>query len=251
MRTVARLGEDEFAVLLPNVGAESATQVAQRLTTTLSESVQLSSLKIDARVSIGIALFPGHGTDPDSLIRRAYMASYQASRSTAGFAVYAGSLDQDCTRRLALMGDLRHAIEHNELLLYCQPKVHIASGQVNGAEALVRWPHPHAGMMAAAEFIKLAEHTGLITPLTYWVLEAAFSQSYTWHEAGLEHPLSVNLSARDLRDPKLIDRIQGLFATWGAQPEWIQLELTESALMEDPVGALDPLCQTSCRLEII
>jgi EAL domain-containing protein (putative c-di-GMP-specific phosphodiesterase class I) len=127
------------------------------------------------------------------------------------------------------------------LLLYCQPKVNIASRRVCGAEALVRWEHPVHGMILTSEFIPLAEQAGLITPLTDWMLESAFSQCYAWHEAGLDWPLAVNLSAHDLRDPDLVDRIRGLFSTWGIGPELIQFELTESALMEDPASALETL----------
>lgn len=240
---LARVGEDEFAVLLPSAGAEYATQAAHRMVRALYEPLELAGLTVDSRACIGIALFPGHGADPDALIRRANVAAYQAKRTARGYAIYVGSEDQECTRRLALMGDLRRAIERNELLLYCQPKVDLASGHVCGAEALVRWPHSQYGMLFPEEFIKLAEHGGLITPLTHWVLEAAFSQSYAWQEAGVNHPLSVNLSAHDLRDPRLLERIKGLFATWGTRPDRIQFELTESALMVDPAGALATLAR--------
>ena len=239
--SVARMGENEFAVLVPNSDAEQATRFAAKILLALYEPIELSGLMLDPRASIGITLFPGHGTDPDVLIRRAYLALHQAKRTGSGYAVYAGGLDKDSTHRLALMGDLRSAIDNNELLLYCQPKVDIRAARVCGAEALVRWRHPEKGMINPGEFIKLAESTGLITPLTFWMLGTAVSQSYAWREEGLDAPLAVNLSAHDLRDPKLLDRIKGSFATWGAQPDWIQFELTESALMEDPAGSLATL----------
>lgn len=238
---VARVGEAEFAILLPQSDADYATQMAQRLSTMLNDPIEASGLKLDAQATIGIALFPGHGSEPDPLLRHARAAMSEAKHSGHDYAVFTASLDQACARRLAMTGDLRWAIEHNELLLYCQPKVRMATARLCGAEALVRWQHPVMGMVPTSEFIKLAEFTGLITPLTHWVLEAAFRQSYTWHEAGLDQPLSVNLSAQDLRYPKLLDKIKGLFATWGAQPSWIQFELTESALMEDPTSALEML----------
>ena len=115
--------------------------------------------------------------------------------------------------------------------------------RVCGAEALIRWQDPQLGMISTAEFVRLAEDTGLFTPLTYWVLEAAFSQRHPWHEVDFELPLAANLSARDLRDPRLVDHIRGLFATWGAFSNWMEFEITESALMEDPSGALDTLKQ--------
>ena len=238
---VARMGEDQFAVLMPNSDAEQATRFAAKILLALYEPVDLSGLMLDPRASIGISLFPGHGTDPDALIRRAHVGLHQAKRTGSGYAIYTGGLDKDSTPRLALMGDLRSAIDNNELLLYCQPKVDIRSGGICGAEALVRWRHPEKGMINPGEFIALAESTGLITPLTFWMLGAAVSQSYAWREEGLDAPLAVNLSAHDLRDPKLLDRIKGSFATWGAQPDWIQFELTESALMQDPVGSLATL----------
>lgn len=239
--TLARVGEAAFALLLPSGGAAYAIQMAQRLAAILHDSVEVSGLMVDASVSIGIALFPGHATDPDALLRRANAAMRRAKPVRGGYAMYTGGQEEENTRRLALMGDLRQAIDQNELLLYCQPKVDIASRKVCGAEALVRWEHPVHGMILTSEFIRLAEQAGLITPLTNWVLESAFSQSYAWHEAGLDRALSVNLSAHDLRDPWLVDRIHGLFSTWGIQPELIQFELTESALMEDPASSLETL----------
>jgi len=240
---LARGGEDEFVLLQPGGGASEAVESARRLITGLHESIELSGLMVNARISVGIALCPGHGSDPETLLRRASVAAMEARRSAAGYAFYVGSLDQDHTRRLALMGDLRRAIAANEMQLYCQPKVCIADGKVCGAEALVRWPHPRLGMIATGEFVRLAEHAGLISPLTHWVLDAAFGQAYAWHAAGYDRPLAVNLSAHDLRDPSLFDHIKGLFATWGLASSAIQFELTESALMEDPGGAQQTLAR--------
>ena len=246
---VARLAESEFAVLLLRAGAEQAIQLAQKILAMLCEPVDLAGLLLDVRSSVGISLFPGHGTDADALMRRASIALGQARSTGGGVALFKGGLDVECAQRLSLMGDLRGAIERSELLLYCQPKLQISTGRVCGAEALVRWQHPRLGMINPGEFIKLAESTGLITPLTYWVLDAALRQSYEWHEQGLLQPLSVNLSVHDLRDPKLLDRISGSFATWGAQAGWIEFELTESALMADPVGALETLTRLK-RLDV-
>jgi EAL domain-containing protein (putative c-di-GMP-specific phosphodiesterase class I) len=139
------------------------------------------------------------------------------------------------------MGDLHRAIRNNELQLYCQPKVDIATRRVHSAESLVRWQHPLHGLVLTSEFIQLAEHAGTITPLTNWMLKAAFSQCHARQTAGLDQALAINLSAQDLYDPGLIDRIRDLFATWGIAPERIQFELTESSLMADPSGALETL----------
>ena len=241
--TVARTGEGEFAVLMPSGGAEHASQLAQKILFALADPIELSGLFLEARANIGIALYPGHGTDPDALLHRARIALEPAKRSSIGYALFKGGLDQECSQSLSLMRDLRQALAHNELLLHYQPQLQIRTNRVRGAEALVRWQHPQHGLLAPESFIKLAESTGLITPLTYWVLDAALSQRYSWHQEGIERPVSVNLSARDLRDPMLLERVSGLFATWGAQADWIEFELTESALMEDPVTAMETLAR--------
>ena len=236
---LARMGESEFAVLLPACDAGGAARIAQRLLQDLFEPVAIGEIMLDSGASIGIAVFPGQGEEPDVLIRRANVAMHRARYLGSGQALYTGGLDRECARRLALVGDLHRAIGNDELRLYCQPKVRFADRQVCGAEALVRWQHPQLGMISPTEFIGLAEHSGLITPLTDWVMAAAFRQSYMWRAAGLSLPLAVNLSARDLRDPKLIERVRNLYATWGAEPNGVQFELTESALMQDPAGSME------------
>ena len=240
---LAKVGEAEFVLLLPNGGAEYAMQVAQRLLIMLREPVEVAQLTLDARMAIGIALFPGHATSAELLIRRANVAMHQADLASGGYAMYIEGQEQEHTRRLALMGDLHRAIKNNELRLFCQPKVDIPSRRVCGAEALIRWQHPQHGTIPTFEFIRLAEEAGTITPLTNWMLEAAFSQTYAWQEAGLEWPLAVNLSGHDLYDPRLIERIRGMFSTWGIAPALIQFELTESALMANPTASLATLAQ--------
>jgi diguanylate cyclase (GGDEF)-like protein len=239
--SLARVGEAEFTLLLPAGGADYAIQVAQRLLATLREPVDVGVLMVDARVDIGIALYPVHADDADVLIRRANAAMHQVKPIRGGFAIYTTGQEKESTRRLALMGDLHQAIGRNELRLYCQPKIDMASRRVCGAEALVRWMHPDHGVMPTSEFIALAEQAGMITPLTNWMMEASFSQSHAWQEAGLSLPLAINLSAHDLYDPGLIERVGGLFSAWGLAPELIQFELTEGALMADPEAALETL----------
>ncbi|NMF87150.1 putative bifunctional diguanylate cyclase/phosphodiesterase [Aromatoleum petrolei] len=240
-RFVACVGDAEFALLYPDMDVSQAMRTAQDLIRAFSSPVEVGGLSISVGLCAGIAAFPGHGTDPDSLIRRARMAMFEAKRRGSDSAVFTPELEQQRTNRLALMIDLRRAIEQKALMLYCQPKIDLATRRIRGAEGLVRWQHPAHGMIPAEEFVKIAETSGLITPLTYHVLEAAFQQIYAWHDMGIDQPLSVNLSARDLRDPALIDKLKNLFSTWGTRPDWIQFELTESALMEDPVGALDAI----------
>jgi diguanylate cyclase (GGDEF)-like protein len=238
---IARVGESEFAILLPRADAAAASRIAQRLLTELLEPVAIGEIMLDAGGSVGIAVFPGHGDEADVLIRRANVAMHQARQQGQGHTLYTGGRDRECAQRLALIGDLHRAIENGEMRLYCQPKARFSTGELCGVEALVRWEHPQRGTLWPADFIGLAEHSGLISPLTDWVMQAAFRQSYVWREAGLFMPVAVNLSARDLRDPKLIERVRNHFATWGADPEGVQFELTESALMQDPQGSLESL----------
>jgi len=237
---LARIGEDEFALLLEG-GAERASDIARRIVARSYDPLELDGFLLDARAAVGVALFPGHADDPDELMRRAEVAMYRARHAIDGFIMYSSVLDRERARRLTLMTDLRSAIDRNDLLLYCQPKVEMASRRLCGAEALVRWRHDEHGMISPSEFVTLAEQTGLITPLTSWVLDAAFRERHAWHEQGFEQPLAVNLSVRDLRDPKLLDRVRGLFSTWGTHPDWMQFEITESALMDDPDGVIETL----------
>ncbi|MFS0757630.1 GGDEF domain-containing protein [Noviherbaspirillum sp. 1P10PC] len=248
---LARVGDAEFAILLQDGSAHSATQAAQHLAVTLGEPVEVTGLMLQAGMSIGIALFPEHATNAQTLIQRANAAMHQARPIYGGYAMYRSGQEQEYTRRLALIGDLHRAIRGNEMRLYCQPKVDIASRRVCGVEALVRWQHPRHGMVSTAEFIRLAEQAGTITPLTHWMLDAAFRQSHAWSEAGVNQALAINLSAYDLYSPGLADRIGGLFSTWGISPQMIQFELTESALMADPAAAMETLtCLKNLGVEL-
>lgn len=238
---LARVSDDEFALLWLDTDAEQASQRAGRLLAAFDEPLPLAELTVDARPRIGIALFPGHGTEADVLMRRAAVAAREARRTTTSCAIFTGNLDDQCARNLALIADLHRAIAGEQLRLYCQPKIDIASGVPCGAEALVRWLHPEQGLIGPDRFITLAEKAGLMAPLTNWVLGAAFRQLYAWQADGLVLPLAINLSARDLLDPRLVDRIRGLFLTWGVDPANVQFELTESALLEDPSHSLETL----------
>jgi diguanylate cyclase (GGDEF)-like protein len=238
---LGRVGEDELVLLLPAGDAERASELAARLGSALYRPVEQQQLSLDARVAIGIALHPAQGSDPEELMRRAKVAMYRAG--IGGYALYSGPHDDERRHRLALIGELKSAIDAGELLLYCQPKVDMASARVCGAEALMRWCHPREGMISPALFVGLADHAGLTTPLTHWVLEAAFRERRRWHDARFEQPLAVNVSPRDLHDPKLLDRVRGLIATWGTTPGSVQFEVTESALMEEPEVVIERLGQ--------
>ncbi|MDB5935903.1 MAG: hypothetical protein JWQ01_3247 [Massilia sp.] len=239
--TLARVGEAELALLLPAADADAAVRTAQCLSELTHEPIPVADLMVDASVRVGIALYPSHALSAESLLRRASAARRHARPMQGGHALYAGGQEEQNSRRFELMSDLRRAIEHGELSLCCQPKIAMASRKICGAEALVRWTHTVHGVVPTAEFIGMAEQAGSITPLTNWVLDQAFRQIHDWRQVGFEVPLSINLSAHDLHDPDLIGRVSGLLAKWSVDPRMVQFELTESAVMEDAVGALATL----------
>ncbi|MEW6683616.1 MAG: EAL domain-containing protein [Nitrospirota bacterium] len=236
---VARLGGDEFALVLPDTNREGAVQVGEKIRAALTAPFDVEALSMTVEASIGIAVFPEHATSPDVLLQRANVAMYAAKESRSGLAVYASEHDHYNPWRLALMGELRFAIEHEELALFFQPKIHMATRRVIGVEALVRWNHPHRGMVSPDEFIPLAEQTGLIRPLTRWVLSAARAQEARLRQAGYRLTVAVNVSARTLHDAALAEFIATLLHP--GQPSWLELEITESAIMADPARSLDVL----------
>ena len=242
---LARVGIDEFAVLVPGGNVDDAKLLARKMLEGLFEPFDLMGCRIEIRASIGIAIYPGHGTDPDLLILRADAAMYQAKRSHREIMVFAGDGEENNRGRLVAISELRQAIETSQLRLYYQPKVQMETRTICGAEALVRWEHPERGLILPVDFIPIAERTGMIHMLTYWMINAGFAWAYHLNEAGIAMPLAINLSVRNLEDSRLVDRISGLMATWGGRPEWVQFELTESALMEDPVCSLEVLGRLS------
>jgi diguanylate cyclase (GGDEF)-like protein len=241
--TIARLGGDEFAILLPSATFEDARQIAQRLLALLEQPFTLGGLQLEIDASIGMALSPDHGTDADTLLRRADVAMYVAKRdgSNPGYALYTADQDQHSPMRLALVAELRRAIEQDELSLYFQPKVRVASGKVTCAEALVRWQHPQHGLLSPDLFVPIAEQTGLIRPLSRWVLNAALRQVNRWRRDGLDLAVAVNLSMRNLHDPEIVDMIRKLLARWGVPAACLTIEITESSLMADAARALEVL----------
>ncbi len=232
--TVARLGGDEFAALLPATGTDGAIDVAAKLLGALTEPLALEGQSLDVGASIGIAVGPAHGADAGALLRHADVAMYSAKRAGDGYAVYASDRDAHSPARLTLAGELRQAIAAGALRLHYQPIIDLASGRLLNVEALVRWPHPEHGLLAPDQFIPLAEQTGLLEPLTDWVLAEALRQCRVWDEAGMSVDIAVNLSARSLGDAGLPDRIAALLARCPLAPERLTLEITESSVMADP-----------------
>jgi diguanylate cyclase (GGDEF)-like protein len=240
--TVARLGGDEFAVLLPRMETgEGAVVVAKKLQAALHEPFPLDGLSLDVEASIGLAVYPEHGNDPDELLQRADIAMYVAKETHAGFVLFDPKQDQHSPTRLVLLGELRRALDEQQLVLHYQPKIDAHIGQVLGVEALVRWQHPDQGLIPPAEFIPLAERTGLIGPLTHYVLDSALRQCQQWRQAGHELAVAVNVSARRLLDLEFPDEVVALLATWQVPARLLMVEITESTIMADPDRALEIL----------
>ena len=242
---VARMRGDDFAALLPDNDADHAIRTAQRIMEIMQQPFITGELSLDVRVSIGIAQFPQNGNQVDQLLRRADLAVRRAKHSDSGYTFYEPGLDDDSPRRLALACDLRQAIDTDLLLQYYQPKVDMKTGQLCGVEALARWNSKQYGIISPDEFIPLAEHTGLIRPLTYKVIETAMKQLRAWAAIGWRIPIAVNLSAHNLRDPGLVKRVQELLDAYRIDCSQLEMEITETAIMEDPSGALDVLTKLS------
>ncbi len=239
--TVARLGGDEFAVLLAGADEAAANQTASKIQGELRQPLLLEGQRVDLNASIGIAIYPQHGIDAETLTRRADMAMYAAKRSGGGHRVYLPADNLTSLSRLALIADLRYAIEHEQLALQFQPKVAMQSGMVVEMEALVRWQHPERGIIPPNEFIPLAEETGLIEPLTLWVLRSALGRCSAWCAAGAPVRVAVNLSTRNLHDPELVGTIGWMTRRARVPASSLTVEITESALMLHPEEATKTL----------
>jgi len=240
--TVARLGGDEFAILLSTDATRSgATAVAEKIARVVERPVEIDDVSIQVGASIGIAFFPEHATDADGLARRADVAMYVAKRSNAAWAIYAPEDDRSSIRRLTLLGELRQAITANQLVLHHQPTIELSSGRVLRTEALLRWKHPQHGLMPPGEFMELAEMSGVIQPLTRWVLRESIRQVHKLTVDGEFLHVAVNISARNLYEPDLIDWLVNLLETENFPGERLTLEITESLLMDDPLLALGVL----------
>ena len=231
--TLARLGGDEFAVLLPDIGSgqANAEHVARQVLECFAEPLHDAGNEFYVSTSIGIALFPGNGEDADALLRHADVAMYAAKHSNAGYLFYDSQTDTNTSQRLQLSGDLRHAIQRGELALYFQPKMCLTSRRITGVEALIRWRHPQYGLLLPANFIPLAEQTGLISTITDWVLDSAMAQIKRWQSNNVMLPVAVNISPVAFRSPKLVERIARALDAAGLSGDMLELEITENVLM--------------------
>ncbi|WP_275935576.1 putative bifunctional diguanylate cyclase/phosphodiesterase [Streptomyces avicenniae] len=237
----ARLGGDEFAVLLPRVASTtSAQRVARALVGSLGAPLDLDGLTIVVEASAGVAVFPEHAPGAEDLLRRADVAMYDAKQDRSGVEVYDASRDGNTPDRLALLGDLRHALDAGQVELHYQPKVRF-DGEVAGLEALIRWEHPDRGRVPPDEFITMAETSGLMPRLTEYVLETALRQVAEWRAHGLTVPVAVNVSPRDVYTPGFAGAVAARLARHGVPAGSLQLEITEHVMLEDPQHAADTL----------
>lgn len=243
---VARFGGDEFAVLIPHIeNTEYVEQLAQDIHNVLEPNFFLEDFQLEVHASIGIVVYPDHGRDPDTLLRRADMTMSISKKSDLGFTFYQPKFDTYSPRRLMLLGELRKAINDNQLRLFYQPKISISTGKVTGLEGLVRWFHPSSGIILPDEFVPLAERSGLIKPLSRWVLAQAPKQWRRLADLGFDLTISVNLSVRDLFDSYMPIYISEILDEYEMPYDRLILEITESAMMEDPNQARSTLIAMS------
>jgi diguanylate cyclase (GGDEF)-like protein len=240
---VARLGGDEFAVLLTQLpDAAKAGEIAQQLLDRIRSGLYtVHGIELTVDASVGTALIPEHGEDADLLLQRADVAMYQAKSSRAGIVVYDEATDLHDVAELGLLAELRRAIEADELVLHYQPKARLQTGDIVGVEALIRWQHLVRGLLGPDAFIPLAENTGLMAPLTDWVLRKAIEQAARWRDRGLTLPVAVNVSPRSLLEGDLPGALLRLLADTGLPADLLEIEITETAIMADPDGAVQLL----------
>ncbi len=241
--TIGRLGGDEFAVLLPNTNDAGAQIAAGKLLKALEDPFDIEGQVLEVTASIGVALYPRHGEDASTLLRRADIAMYTAKRSGAGTSIYnfEDEVDEDAPHKMLITAELRQAIEKDELALLYQPIVDLASGRALHAEGLLRWKHPLRGLVTPAHFMPAVERSGLIRPFFAFALGSALEQCAAWRAQGVDLRVAVNLSVRNLLDPGLVDVVSDAIERSGISASWLGLEITESMLMVDPERALKSL----------
>lgn len=252
---VARMGGDEFTVLLTDVASEEQLEpLAQRIQSNMQEPVQIPGQLYTPSCSIGLAFFPRDASDADSLLARADTALYHVKeRGGNGFAFFRKEMEEKSLERMLLENELRKAIERGEFHLDYQPKFDLSAGKIVGVEALVRWRHPELGTIPPNQFITLAEETGLIVRLGEWVLRRACEQNKAWQKKGFPHlPVSVNLSVRQLEKQDIVRQVQAVLAETGLDPQWLELEITESvfANIDDAAGILQRLRSLGVKISI-
>jgi diguanylate cyclase (GGDEF)-like protein len=252
---IARLGGDEFAVLVdaPRTKTGDVGEIGRRIRDTLKTPFEVAGLSLQVRASVGVAVFPEHGTTSNELLRLADIAMYQAKQNRTGLSVYHSSVDPRGGQALQLSSELEHALSAGELIVHYQPKADVHSGAITGVEALVRWEHPERGLLAPDAFVPIAERNGLIRGLTLHVIRTALSQQASWLAEGIDVPLAVNLSIANLLDAELPRDIAMLLDDLHVRPGRLKLEITESYLVTDPTlmhNNIEELCSHGVRLAL-
>ncbi len=236
---VFRLGGDEFAIIVTSPrDIESIAATAKRALDALEPPFVVNGQVLEVGASIGIAVYPDHGSDVKTLLRRADVAMYAAKAAQAGWAFHRDEYESRSPDELGLVVEIRQAIERDEFELYYQPKLHLRSGLMTRAEVLIRWNHPLRGLLVPAAFIPVAERTGLIRNMTDWIFDHALAQCRAWHDTGAPVHLAVNVSAKSVQEHALPQKLQALLDKWGIDPRFIKIEITESSIMADPNHAL-------------
>ncbi len=250
---VARLGGDEFAILLTRSDAQGAMTLTERITKAFEAPLALGDQTVDLSASMGVACWPTDGADADTVMSRSEIAMHAAKSKTAGVLRYSPALDSSSSQTLSLLSDLRRALQDNELRLFLQPKLATATGEVVAAEALVRWLHPSRGLVPPLQFIPFAEQTGFVRQLTLWMFEEAARQWALLQPTAGHLRVAINLSTRDLLDLDFPGRLADTMGKYGVSASAFCLEITESAIMDDPVRAettLNRLAQQGFKLSI-
>lgn len=251
--TIARIGGDEFAFIFYSAAKESMDLMAKKITQLFETPIVVENKTLNLGTSVGIVMYPEHAEDDVTLMKYADIALQQAKQGGVEYVLFDVEENSRRTDRLRLISDLEYAIFNNGLSLNYQPIIDFSTNRVCGAEALSRWVHPEKGFISPDEFISLAEHNGLIEPLTLWVLNTALKQCKEWHKSGVMISISVNLSARNFLDPSLLGKLELLLKHWDLDAKWLSLEITESMTMSDPERALeilDSLDKMGVRLSI-
>ncbi len=252
--TLARVGADEFAILMQiESNHQNIEGLVKKIQKIFTDPFSIDGLSLEVQTSVGIVIFPDHGKELETIMQRGNVALDAAKKDSRKYMIYSSNLDKNSPHRLTMMGELRHAIPNEELVLYYQPKIDLKNQKVIGAEALVRWQHPEHGFLPPDEFIPMAERTGLIKPLSIWVLNNALGQAEKWHKQNLKLTIAINLSPVTFLDTELPNLIIGLLSLYEVPPEYVTFEITEGSMIKDPDLALEimnRLTETGIKISI-